>query len=395
MVIISPFTRVKLASVALLAVVAWCGLMQVPSASALGPLGANNPATPIRILADEQSLNLDQNKSWMRGNVKLIYGAVTIASPEADVALTPDGQAQSMTFKRRPTLVSKEPNKPTDTLVADTITLDILTESFLAQGNVDSLVKSIAAAPVSIKSDVQQYNAPTGLMNAIGSVVVHFEDTTITASKALLKLGPNNQAERIVFIGGVTLTKPDAVIKSERLTLLPATNILVAEGNVRTVVDVPDNGTGKRSKVFMNSAHQQFDDPGQKILASGNVRLLYEDYIVTGPKATFNLAKDAAGKQTINQIMLTGRPTIIEKSRKVTADTIKIVPNPKAFDAKGNVNTQLINPPKPAPVAAPPAQQGKGKGKGKQGVSLQPAKPANTPPKAQQTEEEELGLPNL
>jgi hypothetical protein len=69
------------------------------------------------------------------------------------------------------------------------------------------------------------------------------------------------------------------------------------------------------------------------------------------------------------------------------------VPNPKAFDAKGNVNTQLINPPKPAPVAAPPAQQSKGKGK--KGVSLQPAKPSNTPPKVQQTEEEELGLPPL
>lgn len=109
-------------------------------------------------------------------------------------------------------------------------------------------------------------------------------------------------------------------------------------------------------------------------MASGNVKIIYENYIATGPKATFTL-KDGS----VDQIILTGRSTIIEDERKITADRIIITTNPKHFDAVGNVKTQFKTRGEDQPSAPAKPVSGKPTGKptGKKGATT--GKPTSKP----------------
>jgi lipopolysaccharide export system protein LptA len=90
------------------------------------------------------------------------------------------------------------------------------------------------------------------------------------------------------------------------------------------------------ANIVITSDYQQYDKVSDMMIASGNVKIIYGDYIAVGPKATFRL-KD----QDVDQIFLTGRPTITEPGRTITADKITISTHPKNFDAVGNVKVNF------------------------------------------------------
>jgi lipopolysaccharide export system protein LptA len=89
--------------------------------------------------------------------------------------------------------------------------------------------------------------------------------------------------------------------------------------------------------VLIKSDYQQYDKAADTMIASGNVHIEYQDYIADGPKATFKLNHGA-----LDQIVLLGRSTIIDKDRTVTGDRIVITTNPKHFDAYGNVKSAFV-----------------------------------------------------
>lgn len=378
-------------SLLILVALCWAGCMS-PSASALSPFQTGGGNSPIDIRADQQSYNAALGESVFEGGVILRYQTTEIKSPKATVSLSSDGKAKVATFSQRPTVRHTSPGKAgEDILTADWVDIDIAGSHFRARGNVVSNLATVAANPIRVTSDVQQYHSPTGVITAEGHVTVHYEDVTITSNKALLRTGGSGAADRVVFLGNAVLRQKDSQVRGERITIVMANKNIVAEGGVKTTVNVPDNGAGKPSRVFLNSAFQQFDNATNTILASGAVKLVYEDYLVTGPKASFKL-KPQGESRTIDRIYLTGRPTITDNERKITADKIVITPNPKAFDAQGNVKTQFQS--KPASAAQPPApKNGTPTVQKKTSVQLQPAnnKPAEKPPVL--TEEEELQVP--
>jgi hypothetical protein len=117
---------------------------------------------------------------------------------------------------------------------------------------------------------------------------------------------------------------------------------------------------------------------------------------VSGPKAVIRMKPGA--KTDVDSMVLTGRSTITDKQRQVTADVITVKTNPKAFDAQGNVKTSFI---------ASKGSSGSGLGIGSSGGSAAGAKGASKPsaklgaktapaaaPKKPTvlTEEQELGL---
>jgi len=156
---------------------------------------------------------------------------------------------------------------------------------------------------------------------------------------------------------------------------------MYAENGVRTRVDLKEQEGGGPDKVLIFSDYQNYDKAANKMIASGHVKILYGDYIATGPKATFNIVGG-----TVDRIFLTGRSTIIEKAKKVTADKITITTNPKNFDAVGNVKTQFEQQSKTAvkPGAAPASKK-----PGTTFSAKPSAKPAAKPggPKLQQDNE--------
>lgn len=340
------------------------------------------PGSDLKIDADNTFYDQSKGVSQFIGHVKVSYDDIRILAPRADISLTETGAAKIAYFSDRPVVKRQHPTKGIDELIADELQIDMQQSLFKATGHVQSDMRSVAAAPVRILSDVQQFDNGRRLLTATGGVRVLHKDLVITSNQAVMRLGANNQAERVVFVGNAVLKQGNNIIKSNRLTILVGTENLLAEGNVRSFVSVPGKNGKAGSTIQMNSDYQQFDRSGNTILASGNVAIDYETYQVRGPKATIRLKP--GGQMDVDNMLLTGRPTIVDSERSVTADRILVTTNPRRFDARGNVKTKFKTQPQ-APAKPTPAKTGPGTLKA-------PDKPDSQKPAPILTEEEELGI---
>jgi lipopolysaccharide export system protein LptA len=355
-------------------------------------LGPSKAGAPVQISADNTFYDQASGQSQFKGHVQVDYDNIRITGPEARVGLNGEGKPQIAYFTSRPLVTRTLPQKGKDDLRSDLLEIDMAGSAFKATGNVESNLHTIATAPIKILSDVQQFDNTRKLLSASGGVKVFYNELTITSSRAVMTLGANGQADRVVFIGNAHLVQGNSTIVCNQLTVKVGSKTLLAEGNVNTHVLVPAKNGKPASNVLMTSDYQQFDQLARTILASGRVHIDYEDYDVRGPKANIRL-KPGDGMD-IESILLTSRPTIIDKERRVTADQILVSVDPKRFDARGNVKTQFqTKSSSPAATETKPTGTGKAgtsaiKGnKGKGGTQKpEPAKPSAM------TEEEELGL---
>lgn len=364
-----------------------------------GPATGSKNNQPLQIKADVQTYDAQLGQSRFTGHVRVDYDHLIIEGTEATVSMpqAAEGEAQKPTIARflhRPLLRRSVPQKGQDLLQGDLLEVNLTDNRFAATGNVVSDLHTLAAAPIQVKSDVQQFDNNTRQISALGNVNVAYEQLRVTSQKAFVKLNPAGGADRVLFLGSVKLKQKDSQVAANQITVLPKTNNLIAEGSVVTTVEAPaDSGKGS-STIILKSAYQQFDQAAHVILASGSVRLVYEDYVVTGPKATFYLkpAKGASAGATagggsfdVDHVLLTGRPTIVAGERTVTANTIVLNTAPRRFDARGNVKTLFKTQASAAKKPVTPLAAA-----GKANKPLKPAKkPAKPLPK---TEEDEFNL---
>jgi lipopolysaccharide assembly outer membrane protein LptD (OstA) len=305
-------------------------------------MAAFSEPTPnlVNISADSQSFGNGQ--SLFKGNVRVLYKDVHIQGKSAALNVDATGSPSIASFYERPKakrILAKPPTgqKFTDTLEANTLHIYLKENSMRAEGDAVSYVTSVAANPVSIRSDVQQFDNVTKSVAASGSVRVKYDNTMATSPRALLTVGKDGKAEKIVFMGGAKLAQTDGNVTGDKITIMVASGNLIAENNVKSESLLKkEPPTAAPSKVLIYADYQQYDKVAQTILASGNVKIYYEDYTAMGPKATFKLQN-----RQVDRVILTGRSTMIDKSRKILADKIIITMNPKHFDAFGNVKTQF------------------------------------------------------
>jgi lipopolysaccharide export system protein LptA len=347
----------------------WLGMPPMAEAYAQGKSGGIK-ANLINVAADHQTYDGAKSKSFLNGNVVVTYKDIQIKSSQATMDIDAAGSPVLASFFPRPKAKRTDAtSKAIDTLEADTIKIYMQENAISAEGHTYTYVTTVASDPFAIRADVQQFDNNTKNVAAKGSVQVNYQKTIATSPKALLQVGSNGKAERFVFSGGTKIVKENSTIESDKVTIMVGSGNMIAEQNVKTVVDVKNQGVktqdlnnptpSKSSKVHIISDYQQYDKASEKVLASGNVKIVYENYIATGPKATFTL-KDGS----VDQIILTGRSTIIEDERKITADRIIITTNPKHFDAVGNVKTQFRTRGEDQ-AAPPPAKSTTGKPTGK------------------------------
>jgi lipopolysaccharide export system protein LptA len=367
----------------------WLGMPPMAEAFAQGKSGGIK-ANLINVAADHQTYDGAKSKSFLNGNVVVTYKDIQIKSKQATMDIDAGGSPILASFFPRPKAKRTDAaTKAIDTLEADTIKIYMQENAISAEGHTYTYVTTVASDPFAIRADVQQFDNNTKNVVAKGSVQVNYQKTIATSPKALLQVGSNGKAERVVFSGGTKIVQENSTIESEKVTIMVGSGNMIAEQNVKTVVDVKNQGvtnqgvpnqnlkdpnTSKSTKVHIISDYQQYDKASEKVLASGNVKIIYENYIATGPKATFTL-KDGS----VDQIILTGRSTIIEDERKITADRIIITTNPKHFDAVGNVKTQFKTKGEDQPSAPAKPVSGKTTGKlsGKKGATA--GKPASKP----------------
>lgn len=367
---------------------------------------ATSPVLPdasvIHMTADKQSYNLEQKKYSLTGRVNVSYQNMRITGSHADIEMDTSGKPQIARFTNRPLFRMIKPKIGEDTVTGDRINVYINDDRYAAQGSVQSHITTVAADPFYIRSDIQEFDHKNQVVSASGNVHVDYKGSTASSTLANVRMRDNGRAERVIFSGGAHIHKETSDINGEKITIMVDSGNLIAERNVHTRMDLPKQpatapGTTTPAatttkptsaatnatdpdRVFLSSDYQQYDKVADTILASGHVRILYGDYIAVGPKATFKIKN-----KDLDRIILTGRATITETGRVITADRIVITTHPRNFDATGNVKVNFKTT-QSAATGARPAAGGKAPvkaivGGAKASPATKPAAPATKPVK--------------
>lgn len=289
-------------------------------------------ANTVTIEADKQNFEVQTNKAHFNGNVKVNYDNIIITSPAAILTSDETGEPEMAVFSDGANALMKN-NGSSDDVKADQITLMLASNTMIAQGNSFSNFKKGTPNAVTIKADSQEFNSVTNEIKAIGAVVIHYKDMVITGSNATLINDASGKPGKAKVSGHARVVRGSNTITAGNIIMELNSNNFNASGGVNTVATLKDAG-----RVSMTSNHQMYDKAGNIIIGTGNVRVVYQDYVATGPKATLYLGEGNA----LKKIIFTGRSQIKEAARKVTADVINVSINPKNFTAEGHVKTEFI-----------------------------------------------------
>lgn len=291
-------------------------------------------AFAITIESKKQELQLDKNKGYFTGDVKVQVGDVVVQSPRADLDLEPETKKPSLaTFFDKPYAHQTKDNKKHE-VKADIIKVSLIKKVITAQGNAQTNVLQDKKPIIIITANEQEYNTNNNLMKAIGSVVINYEDMIATSDTAYALLDKQGDVQNIKLSSRATIKQDKSLIKGDNIQYSKLRQDIIVSGN--TMSDVTfENG----DRVIINARSQQYDRKGNTIMATGAVNVKYADYVAIGPKAIMYLNSKTNKPE---KIVFTGRSKITEnKINSVEADRITITMQPKTFEAVGGVKTIL------------------------------------------------------
>lgn len=292
-------------------------------------------ASTLTIESKVQNYDGTQNKTFLDGGVKVKMDDMTLTSPRAVVDITPEGnKIDKATFFDKVHAV-KDDKVNQHTIDADIMTMSLLNKKIKAEGNTISTFSEKRVPTVVLTANSQEYDINKSLMKATGNVIIHYQDVVATSNEADLKIDKNNKLEKFKLIGNAVVTQKDSVLTAEQVIYNPKSNEIVAIGNTHSHA-VSDDG----AKFDLFAHLQQYDKFSKSLLASGAVKITYQNYIGQGPKAAF-LTNKQNGK--INQIIFYGRSKVQEEGKIVEANKITMTLKPKGFKAEGNVKTSFKN----------------------------------------------------
>lgn len=288
----------------------------------------------ITIESKEQEIQLDKNKGFFRGDVKVQVGDVVVTSPKADLDLEPATKKPSLaTFFDKPYAHQIKGNKKHE-VKADIIEVSLIKKIITAKGNTQTNVLDDRKPTVIITADEQEYDTNTNLMKATGSVVINYEDMIATSDNAYALMDKQGDVKNIKLTSKATIKQDKSIVKGDVIQYSKQKQDIVVSGN--TMSDVTfENG----DRVIVYARSQQYDQKASVIMATGNVNVKYSDYVAVGPKAIMHINKKTNKPE---KIVFQGRSKITEKGvNSVEADRIIMVVEPKTFEASGNVKTVI------------------------------------------------------
>ena len=288
----------------------------------------------ITIESNKQEIQMDKNKGYFSGNVKVQVGDVTVTSPRADLDLEPKTKKPSLaTFFDKPYAHQIKDNKKHE-VKADIIKVSLIKKIITAQGNAQTNVLENSKPIIIITADEQEYDTNTNLMKATGSVVINYEDMTATSDTAYALMDKKGDVHNIKLQSPATIKQDKSIIKGDNIQYSKLRQDIIVSGN--TLSDVTfENG----DRVIINARTQQYNRKSNTIVASGKVHVKYSNYIADGPKAIMYVNSKTNKPE---KIIFIGRSKIVEKgANSVEADKITLTMKPKTFEAQGNVKTNI------------------------------------------------------
>lgn len=289
-------------------------------------------ATAITIESKNQHIELDKNKGYFEGDVKVQVGDVVVQSPRADLDLEPKTKKPSLaTFFDKPYAHQTKDNKKHE-VKADIIKVSLIKKIITAQGNAQTNVLQDKKPVIIITADEQEYDTTTNLMKATGSVVINYEDMVATSDNAFALLNKQGDVQNIKLSSRATIKQAKSIIKGDNIQYSALRKDIIVSGN--TMSDITfENG----DRVIVNARNQQYDQKNNTIMATGAVNVKYANYTANGPKAIMYINNQTNKPEKISFI---GRSKITEKGvNSVEADKIIMTMEPKTFEADGNVKT--------------------------------------------------------
>lgn len=289
-------------------------------------------AMAITIESKKQEIELDKNKGYFEGDVKVQIGDIVVQSPRADLNLEPATKKPSLaTFFDKPYAHQTKDNKKHE-VKADIIKVSLIKKVITAQGNAQTNVLQNKKPIIIITADEQEYDTNTNLMKATGAVVINYDDMVATSDNAYALLNKQGDVQNIKLSSRATIKQDKSIIKGDNIQYSALRQDIIVSGN--TLSDVTfENG----DRVIVNARNQQYDRRGNTIMATGNVDVKYADYIANGPKAIMYINSKTNKPE---KIIFTGRSKITQKgANSVEADKIIMTMEPKTFEADGSVKT--------------------------------------------------------
>ncbi|MEW5820337.1 MAG: LptA/OstA family protein [Cyanobacteriota bacterium] len=300
-------------------------------------------AITVTIEADKQDFKVDNNTAHFQGNVKVNFDNIMISSPQATLTSDSKGEPDKAIFTDGASAVMKKNGSDGD-IKAEKITLLLASNQLIAQGNTYSRIEKGSPGSITVKANQQEFNNQTKEVKASGNVLINYKNMVISGGEAVLLNNEAGKPYKATISGHAKVVRDSTTITAGTISIELSTNNVTASGGVSTVTTLKDTG-----KVSMSSSSQVYNKANNTIIGTGNVKVIYEDYTATGPKASIYLAPD----NSLNTIVFTGRSQIKDALRKVSANIIKVTTNPKNFVAEGNVKTEFIKSEISKPVTTP------------------------------------------
>lgn len=291
-------------------------------------------AKTLTVESKKQVYDDKQKLITLEDEVHVTIDDVNVRSPKAFVTINEHGKPDVATFTDGVHAIQVTKNSKSETK-ANILKLSLISKEVEATGGVDSKIEKLGKPTVTIKSDYQSFNINTNLMEAKDNVVMTYDDIKATGNASKIWLSKNGGLDFLKLIGNATVTQEKVSVSGSEVNLNAKTEVLTAVGSAYTKVIVDENTTVK-----IWAQNQQFDNKTNTAIASGNVKILYNDYMAIGPKAVM-LADEKTHRP--DRIVFSGRSKIVEGDKSIEADSIVITVNPKNFVAEGNVKTQINN----------------------------------------------------
>ncbi len=309
----------------------WMALLCVGLALPSDAVAANDK---IRIESGSQPFAPFEGGSMFMGGVKVAMEGTQVTGPAADIKMGKDGKAESAVFTNRAKMVRKNGGM-NQTIQADTLNMGLQDGALKATGKVQTNMSGDSKmGNVSISSDTQIFDQEKHIMRAIGHVSVTKGDMKASSPEAIILMGPDGGAEKVVFTKGAKLVQGGQEMRAETITIQLETGNIYAERNTQSTM-MGNDSQGKPTRIKITSHLQELNKETGNLIANGNAVVHYDDYVAKGPKAVFY----RNAQEELDHIVMTGRAEIEDPERKVTGDTVVITVNPRQFNAKGNVTT--------------------------------------------------------
>ena len=293
-------------------------------------LSAVTIGSDLIIESKTQTYSERDNLIKFLGDVKVRYEDITIVGDKADVSVTKDNKLDTATFHDQPYAYQIQNNKKRE-VKANILKFSLLNKVIRAEGNTQTIVTEGKTPIAIINANEQEYDTKTNVMTARGTVSIKYRDVTAFSDKAIVRTNKNGEVQRLDLVGHAKINQTKHHATANHFIYTASNEEMVAIGNTMTST-VTDNG----SPFKVTARYQQYDKKNNIFMGSGNVQVYYQDYYAKAPKMT--CYPDKITKK-INEVFMTGRSMIQQNDKEIHADKIKIIVDPKNFEAVGNVKT--------------------------------------------------------